>query len=438
MKVRRLLGQFWVSLAGCLRLVTRSGRKVMNRRITIAILACVVGLWPAAAQAQEKIKPPPAPAIQIKPIEPVVPPPKLPPVPLPAEPVKPPPVSDPARFVPPPPLPAPPPPLGGNLGERLRELEEAGLLPGMGEQPTAVGEAMRPGTPDDPLMGGAGIQVVDRMEELCKGAHFRRLVRGLGMGLGICAGGDAGGLPSDGEIGEGFNTERPFKPARTPFDEQRAGSDVPDRRDRFSDDLGREGPEDGDQLIEHEGSSENMNAGMTWLWRDSKGRQHALRIVTNIDSHGTHSRDKFVNDREGRPIYDSHEESDNSGRYWRTETHYNSQGESKTYTVHCNNSHGCIDSQPDERGPQRAHVRPWFCARNPEAKECQPPKAEDYKDPAHPDAAGRPRAETPRVGRDAVSDPGSGDVILGTPRGGGGGSGPGFDPKDPIGPTPGR
>jgi len=123
----------------------------MNMRITITILACLAGLWLAAASAQKPppvINPTPPPVIEINPIKPIVPPPKLPPpaAPTPANPPNQPPPASPAPPPPPPPPgspiiepPMPPPklpatlptdPTGGHIDHKRLEAERDAAIAG--------------------------------------------------------------------------------------------------------------------------------------------------------------------------------------------------------------------------------------------------------------------------------------------------------------------
>lgn len=405
----------------------------MNRRTTITILVCLIGLWSAAASAGKVPAPAPAPAPEpaVPPISvpPPAPEPALPPGILPTEPPKPPP---PPAAPPGSPISVPPTKLplgalpadstGGSIAERLLQIEEGGLLPGLEGGESGIGKVTGPGPGgDDPLMGEAGIQkeFETAMERFCKTGASN-------LFPGMCRGRYGDGLPTDGDPSGFYNTENPSDTYThgPDFQGQRAGSGVPSRDGRAGDDK-------------------------DFSYTDSDGRTHKVHTYDE-ESTGSLWIDDDVYNRDGSLAYHNETTLDQRGRdaegrqvnYIYINTTY-ANGQTAHDELRCQYGQGCIhrihipSSQPGEPGYGQTKARPWFCARNPKAKGCETTTPESQTDPAHPDgegtAAGRPRAETPRLGRGAVSDPGPGDSeIRGTT--GGGGSGPGFDPKDPIGP----
>jgi hypothetical protein len=96
-----------------------------------------------------------------------------------------------------------------------------------------------------------------------------------------------------------------------------------------------------------------------------------------------------------------------------------------------------IDDQPgDERGQASGNFRSsFYCLQSPGSPNCQLLKAGFEIDPVNPDGEGRPgtrpQTETPRLGRQAVINPGPADSEI---RGGSGGGSLPMDMKDPVGP----
>ena len=419
----------------------------MNRQMAVAVLACLAGLWPAAAPAQYKINPPPIikaqPApIQIKPVEPIVKP--QPPIP-PAEP------PTPAPFVPPPVVKLPPTPLppaptsgpaieprlppvalpvnpaGGLIGDREREALDAARAAAIAErlanQESGLDAAMGAGAPgDDPLTGRYGIQrdAETVMEGFCK-------TRASNLFPGLCRGRYGNGLPANGDPSGFYDTRRPGPSSTDPggpfsFDGQRAGSRVPSRDGRASDD--ETGPP-------------------TLTYKDEDGNQHDVwtRSFDNEDGISENFVE-VVRRGNGDVVYvrDGYTAPDRSPGA-RSGDYRNVQHTTQVGGITVSTSRRCRgwcdpNSQPGESGyGQPGKARPWFCARNPTAKGCQPTAPGSQIDPAHPDGEGTPtgsRPTTRRLGSEAVVNPDEFHDNSGTR---GGGSGPGFDMKDPVNPN---
>jgi hypothetical protein len=374
----------------------------MRRRITITILACLAVLWSAAASAQDKINP-----NQVPPNK-VTPPPLIP------------------NLIKPPPLPADP--TGGVVGERerqaleaLRDAEAAGKL----EKELGLDAAMGAGPGDDrPPTPGFDKDDETVMQMFCK-TRVSRLFPGL------CPGRYGGGFPPDGDLSDFYNTKSSTKPgAGTPFDVPTAGSGVPSRGGQASDDDATNDPEPGKpdrSWTDSGGQNHNAWAGVS----HNENGEAVLEVYEEV-----RSSDGSATDKSATRISPDHSPGAQTGDVFVRTYTLHSNGQTSAEFQHCG-SNGCIHDiaiQPDERGPQ-GKARAWFCARTPEAAGCKPLKSGFEIDPAHPDGEGTPtgsRAETPRLGREAVSDPGPADSeIRGTT--GGGGSGP-LDMKDPITP----
>jgi hypothetical protein len=365
----------------------------MSRRITITILACLAVLWSAAAPAQDKINPNQVP-------NKVTPPPVIP-NPL----IKPP--AD---------------PTGGVVGERerqaleaLRDAEAAGKL----EKELGLDAAMGAGPGDDRPGFGKDFDKDDGtfMQRFCKTKASR-------LFPGWCPGSDDGALPSDGDLSGFYDTKSSTKPgAGTPFDVPMAASGVPSRGSQASDD-------------------DASNDGLPKpdrAWTDSNGQHHTMTTTHPDPTHTWVHEDVFNSD--GSAAYQTdvivHEPGPGIVGIHKV-TRY-SDGQIGRDSYECT-SGGCthmIAIQPDERGPQGGQqARPWFCAQTPEAAGCKPLKSGFEIDPAHPDGEGTPTATrtsdgAPRLGREAVSDPGPADSEMrGTT---GGGSRP-LDMKDPVNP----
>jgi hypothetical protein len=126
--------------------------------------------------------------------------------------------------------------LGPDIGNRLRKVQEAAHHAGVAgtlEGNSGADATIHPAAAADPLMGDAGIQTGDRMDELCKGAGFRRLVAGLGLCAGSADGSQPLVDPKTGEIH--YSTESPVHAGGkfhgpSGFDGLAAGDRVP-RRD---------------------------------------------------------------------------------------------------------------------------------------------------------------------------------------------------------------
>lgn len=371
----------------------------MSRRITVAILACLTGLWWATASAQDKIPP-----------SPITPPPIIP---------------NPA-LIKPPLLPADG--VGGLLGDRVRQGSEAArdaAEAGRLQKELGLDAARGAGLPTDPLMGGAGIQAVGPdpfFSERCKDASSRRLLKGLGF----CAGSDDGALPSDGDLSGFYNTKRPGPSSTDPggtfsFEGPSAGGRVPSRDDRARDD----DQKDQTREIGPDGAIHDS-------WTDREGRRHDLWISGDGGDalHEVHNSDGTFDYSAQTHLTPSH-----NGNYFRETTYTAGRNGRQWHTTERCHNDRCRSFQPGEPGYGQMKARAWFCSRNPKASQCEPTAPGSQIDPANPDGEGtssaRPHAETPRLGRGAVINPGPADSeIRGTT---GGGSGP-LDMKDPVNP----
>jgi hypothetical protein len=364
----------------------------MSRRIAITILACLAGLWLAAASAQDKINPNQVTPNKVNP-PPVIPNPVIKPPPLPAD------------------------PTGGVVGERAKQdierAREAARLEELAEQQSGLDAKMGAGPGDDRPGFDKGDETL--MQRLCKSRAARQVL------LGQC-GSDPGALPPDGDP---YTTDDSTKPgSRTPFDVPTAGSGVPSRGSTASDDEERKPDRRwtdamGQKHEQWEGNQPSRDGDVfviiEYVSSPDRGFEYASVLVVGADR---------------RPGVQP------GGLRVHEATRFR-DGTFRQTVRHCQRGH-CTDSQPGEPGYGQIKVIPWACILTPTAENFSSSLTPGFEiDPANPDGEGtptgsRPTRETPRVGRGAVSDPGPADSeIRGTS---GGGSKKPLDMKDPVNP----